>query len=202
MRARAHRAIAHLRAQWMGGLALFLVIAGGTAYAANTVSSSDIVNNQVYSADVRNDSLDGGGLSGADIREQTLGVVQGRGTLLSNRMVSVPGQPPRTLLEIPGLGTLEGRCVENGAWIDLENTTNSTIDEWVESNGASSAVLMPPSLQEPILFSDLAPVATLGLGLGNDPGPRRIATVQLFAFQSANNQPCGFQAQGTLWTSG
>ena len=26
--------LAHLRAQWMGALALFLVLAGGTAYAA------------------------------------------------------------------------------------------------------------------------------------------------------------------------
>jgi len=36
--------LVHLRAQWMGALALFLVIAGGTAYAANTVFSTDIVN--------------------------------------------------------------------------------------------------------------------------------------------------------------
>ena len=59
--------IVHLRAQWMGALALFLVIAGGTAYAADTVFSTDIVdgevksvdigNNQVQSADVRNGAL-------------------------------------------------------------------------------------------------------------------------------------------------
>ena len=34
---------AHLRQQWMGALALFLLLASGTAYAANTVFSSDIV---------------------------------------------------------------------------------------------------------------------------------------------------------------
>ena len=32
--------LAHLRAQWMGALALFLVLAGGTAYAADTIGSS------------------------------------------------------------------------------------------------------------------------------------------------------------------
>ena len=68
----------HVQRQWMGALALFLVLAGGTAYAANTVFSSDIVdgqvrsvdigNNQVYSADVRNDTLPAGGLTAADLR--------------------------------------------------------------------------------------------------------------------------------------
>ena len=60
--------LAHLRRQWMGALALFLVLTGGTAYAANTVFSSDIVNNEVYSADVRNDTLAGGGLTAGDLR--------------------------------------------------------------------------------------------------------------------------------------
>ena len=45
-------AVTHLRAQWMGALALFFVVAGGTAYAANTVFSSDIVNGEVKSADI------------------------------------------------------------------------------------------------------------------------------------------------------
>jgi hypothetical protein len=70
------KVLAHLRAQWAGFLALFLVIAGGTAYAANTVFSADIVNgevksvdigdNQVLTADVRNANL-----TGADIKDQS-----------------------------------------------------------------------------------------------------------------------------------
>ena len=68
--------LAHLRAQWAGFLALFLVLAGGVAYAANTVFSTDIVNGevksvdigtgQVQSADVKNE-----GLTGADIANQS-----------------------------------------------------------------------------------------------------------------------------------
>jgi hypothetical protein len=54
-------------------LALLLVLTGGVAYAANTVLSSDIVNNQVYSADVRNDTLTGGGLTAADLRAASVG---------------------------------------------------------------------------------------------------------------------------------
>src|SRR3954454_9848895 len=51
-------------------LTLFLVLSGGTAVAltgSNTVFSDDIVDNQVRSADVRNDTLAGGGLTAADL---------------------------------------------------------------------------------------------------------------------------------------
>jgi hypothetical protein len=67
----------------MGALALFLVIAGGTAYAADTIGSSDIIdgqvksadigNNQVQSVDVRDDTLANGGLGSADIQNGALG---------------------------------------------------------------------------------------------------------------------------------
>ena len=68
--------LAHLRAQWMGALALFLVLAGGTAYAANTIASSDIINGEVKSVDVGNNqvrSVDvtNEGLTGADIEDQS-----------------------------------------------------------------------------------------------------------------------------------
>jgi hypothetical protein len=76
----------------MGALALFLVIAGGTAYAANTVGSADIINesiqsqdikngqvrspdignNQVSSADVRDDALGNGGLDAADLSSNSV----------------------------------------------------------------------------------------------------------------------------------
>jgi hypothetical protein len=57
-------------------LALFFALGGGAAYATHlVVRSSDIVDNQVKSSDVRDDSLTGGGLLGEDIREETLGAV-------------------------------------------------------------------------------------------------------------------------------
>ena len=46
--------LAHLRSQWIGVLALFLVVAGSTAYAANTVFSGDIVNGEVKTVDLAN----------------------------------------------------------------------------------------------------------------------------------------------------
>jgi hypothetical protein len=52
-------------------IALFVALGGGTAVAltgSNTVFSDDVVDNQVYSVDVRNDTLSGGGLAAADLR--------------------------------------------------------------------------------------------------------------------------------------
>ncbi len=64
MRVRAHRVIAHLRRQWMGALALFLVLTGGVAYAADTIGSSDVINesedlknNDVLSADLKSNQV-------------------------------------------------------------------------------------------------------------------------------------------------
>jgi hypothetical protein len=51
----------------------FAGLATGGAYAANTVFSADIVDNQVYSADVRNDSLAAGGLTAGDLRTGSVG---------------------------------------------------------------------------------------------------------------------------------
>ena len=71
---------AHLRAQWMGALALFLVLAGGTAYAANTVFSTDIVNGEVKTPDLASNAVGTGkvannSLTGSDIVESSLGEV-------------------------------------------------------------------------------------------------------------------------------
>ena len=79
--------LAHLRRQWMGALALLLVLTGGTAYAANTVFSADIVDgevksndisnvNGVRSVDVRDDTETGGGLTAGDLRTDSVGVLE------------------------------------------------------------------------------------------------------------------------------
>jgi hypothetical protein len=49
------KCVAHLRGQWVGALALFLVLTTGSAYALaghNTVFSDDIVNREVNTADL------------------------------------------------------------------------------------------------------------------------------------------------------
>lgn len=74
----------HLANQWMGALSLALVVGGGTAYAAGTVGSADIIdesvrsvdllNNQIRSVDVRDDSQTGGGLGAVDLAPGSVGV--------------------------------------------------------------------------------------------------------------------------------
>ena len=78
------RLLVHLRSQWIGVLALLLALTGGTAYAANTVFSEDIVNgevrsvdisdtNGVRSIDVRDETQDGGGLTAIDLKPDSVG---------------------------------------------------------------------------------------------------------------------------------
>ena len=201
------RLSAVVRGQWAGLLALFLVIAGGSAYAANTVGSSDVINESLLSADLKNNQavksadVANEDLTGADINEATLDVVhvvQGRGTLLSNR-VTMAASTFKTLLRIPGLGEFGGLCGETPGEINWSNTTSSNIDVWVEDRSAS---VVPPDDGKFIASLDGFADSTVALGLGNDPGSRRIAVVHVFGYQSAPGAPCGFQAQGTLWTSG
>ncbi len=54
-------------------LLAFVVLGGGAAYAANTIRSSDIINNEVFSADVRDDTLAGGGLGPVDLKAGSVG---------------------------------------------------------------------------------------------------------------------------------
>ena len=67
-------ALAHLRAQWLGALALVLVLAGGTAYAANTVFSSDIVNGEVKTADLANNAVTAGKIRNGQVGVADLAV--------------------------------------------------------------------------------------------------------------------------------
>ena len=62
-------------------LALLISLSGGAAATHLVVNSSDIQNNQVKSVDVRDDALSGGGLTGQDILESTLGRVPDAGKL-------------------------------------------------------------------------------------------------------------------------
>jgi hypothetical protein len=87
------KCLSHIRSQWMGALALFLVLTTGSAYAlagSNTVFSDDIVNGQVTDKDVGDNAIraaelaDGsvnsrelvnGGVKGIDLRNNGVGSV-------------------------------------------------------------------------------------------------------------------------------
>jgi hypothetical protein len=168
--------------------------AGATALGLNVASGHQpfTVNSGTKVANLNADKLDG---------IDSGGLVKGRGTLLSNRLVFVP-TATKTLFVIPGLGRLMANCSSIDATIFWQNTTSSNIDAWFDGTLGRFAEVVPGQTGGfGVADSDVAPDGTLGLGLGNNPNPRTIATVHAFAFQSANGAPCGFQAQATRWTS-
>jgi hypothetical protein len=60
--------LAHLRRQWMGALALFLVLTGGTAWAVDEWTGANIVNGSLTSADYKNNNI-----QSADVKDFSLG---------------------------------------------------------------------------------------------------------------------------------
>lgn len=121
-----------LRQQWMGAVALLVVLTGGTAYAVGTIGSADIIDNSLKSVDIRNDSSTGGGLTSADIRndaltgsdiaESTLGAVPdtdlldgldstafAQGRIISGSATAAPGGSA-TLMTDNGVFHLEFAC--------------------------------------------------------------------------------------------
>jgi hypothetical protein len=61
----------------MAAIACIGVLGGGTAYAADTIRTEDIVDNQVFTTDVRDDTLGFGGLTAQDL---------GRGSVTSSEI--------------------------------------------------------------------------------------------------------------------
>jgi len=109
------RVAAQLRAQWAGLLTILLLLTAGTAYAlpgSNTVTSADIVNGQVASIDVADESLtgrDAGVLSASDIQKNSLGT--GQVAESSFRVVPVARQAGAGRTKLSG-------CRESPHWVN------------------------------------------------------------------------------------
>ena len=93
----------YVRQHHVGLLALFLVVSGGTAYALdgeNTVDSGDIINNEVRSADVRDDTKANGGLLPQDLAAGSVG----RSELdpAAFAALDISRDTPTSAFEIPG----------------------------------------------------------------------------------------------------
>ena len=88
----ARRLFAHLRQQWIGVVALLLVLTGGTAYAldgSNTVFSDDLVNGEVKGLDLGADSVGSGKVADGSVKNADL--EHGRLVLEHDRRWGHPG---------------------------------------------------------------------------------------------------------------
>jgi hypothetical protein len=145
----ASKLFAHVRRQWMGALALFLVLSGGTAWAVNewtganivdgSLATADYKNNDIRSVDVRNDSFAGGGLQSSDLAAGAVGQAD--------------------------LAPAEAWHELGAAGEPALNTTNGNFCSWTnfDSNHDSAAFYRDPFGQVPL--KGLVQVDTLG-----DPG--------------------------------
>ena len=138
------RALGRLR-EWSGVLALILVLAGGTAYAANEWTGANIVNESLTGADLRDDTV-----RGADVAESSLGKVRDADTLdrldatrfvrggpavagafgnsdaraYFNRVSTPAGGGTSTFLEIPGLLHLNLDCGPSSTTVNIVSDRN------------------------------------------------------------------------------
>ena len=122
------RFVSQLRDQWMGALALFLVLSGGTAYAVtqidrNSVKSKHIVDGQVKSSDVQDD-----GLTGVDIDESGLESLLGSPVVVRTTVIpaATVGGQGTTRPEDSSARCDEGEQLLSGGYGETTPSTTTT----------------------------------------------------------------------------
>ncbi len=131
--------LAHVRSQWMGALALFLVIAGGSAYAAGQIGSSDIANESIRGKDVKD-----GALAGKDVGQREFVNFTGEiGVIAANncdykKVTGLPADNKDHLVLTPEVTTSETELTytpkfdesePNDMWIQVCNHSAGAIDD-------------------------------------------------------------------------
>ena len=156
-------------------LALFVALGGTTAYAANTVFSTDIVDNQVFPADIRNDNLSGGGIgpedlapnsvTSSEVRDDTLGFGGLTSADLRSGSVTSSELAPFTINEgdiAPHVidnrhinpGTLNDEDISQGAFVNFTGSigvvpAQSCVDRFVTGvNAAGDHLLLTPNFAD------------------------------------------------------
>jgi hypothetical protein len=135
------RVLNHLKQHAIAYAALFVALGTGTAYAANTVFSTDIVDNEIRSVDVRDNELQSvdvrnNTLTGDDVNESTLQGIP-HGTTFFRGMSVSPGQ--QGTISIPGSAAITYTCPVNHLTTDgtiaFQNPFSKGMDLWVDEGG-------------------------------------------------------------------
>ena len=115
-----------IRSNAVASIALFVALGGGSAYAADTVFSTDIVDGEVKSVDVEDNGLTGtdvSGLGSADVTDQSL-----TGNDVSGLGSADVIDQSLTAADVSGLGTDDIGGL-TGTDINTDSLTGSDIDE-------------------------------------------------------------------------
>ena len=124
----------------MSTVAVFAVLAGGTAYAANTINSTDIVDNQVATFDVRDDTLAFGGLNAQDLAAGSV-----RSSEVFDGTLTGSDINESTLGAVPnanGLGGIPASYLRPGATSGFQRTDQciTTVNAWTECGATTVTV--------------------------------------------------------------
>jgi hypothetical protein len=211
-----HSIIRNLRRNVVAYLALFLALTGTSAYAADTVFSTDIVDGEVKAPDlataavtdaklasnaVRSGKVVDDSLTGADIDESSLALTSPDTATVESRSVTAPlaGGGEQVVLEVPDFGqVMVENCSLKSARSSFFNNTAGKVNVYTD---ASHVVGMSTDPQ----FSKLAPG---GKAMGTEVegadraiyqasvGTGRVATIVVMA--RPTKFFCHFQAQALI----
>ena len=147
-----HTIVRNLRRNIVGYLALFVALTGTTAYAADTVFSSDIVDGEVKSADlateavtntklasnaVRTGKVLDDSLTGADIDESSLALTSGDSATVKSSSVVAPigSGGEQVVLDVPDFGqVMVENCSAKSARSSFYNDTAGTVKVYTDAS--------------------------------------------------------------------
>jgi hypothetical protein len=189
----------HLRGNVVAYIALFFAL-GGTAYAAATIGSAEVIDNSLQTVDIRDDS-DGGGLLSRDIRNDNqagggLGSVDVRPNTLGGADVN-----ESTLGRVPSAGdsaTLGGQtAVEIGPRGYAEVGADGSVSRSKNIGSEDVTRVVPPG-GSPVVgrYCFDLPFPVAHVQTTTKPGGPNIATIAEVAHFAAS--PCPFGTDVTV----
>ena len=120
------RIINHVRGNLVAYFALVVALTGGTAYAANTIGSSDIIDGEVKTPDIANQAVTPAKLATTLPQDA------------SKRMVVPAGSTGQLLLDVPGFGQIRNKnCSGKSARSSFFNDTASSVTVFTDASSTA-----------------------------------------------------------------
>jgi trimeric autotransporter adhesin len=151
----------------IAALALFLVVAGGTAYGANTIGSADIIDESILSQDIKNGEVKGldvanGALTSDDLAANSVGSAKINDRSVKNNDLSVGASSSNTIAD----GGIQGIDVKDGTLtipkLSFDPATQGELNELAGSDAS------PPNLGSNLVHWDVLGGVPAGFADGVD----------------------------------